>query len=128
MSYQRSPNRMNLLLPREVRARLKAELRRAGDREIGGLLMAEQLAPGEFRIVDISVDHKAGTVVHFRRRAQRHAEKLHEFFEETGRTSRDITTWVSGIPTQVSRSTRAPRMLQQCGNSCVSLRLNSQRS
>lgn len=47
---------MNLLLPREVRAQLKAELRRAGDREIGGFLMAEQLAPGEFRIVNITVD------------------------------------------------------------------------
>ena len=75
---------MNLLLPREVRARLKVELRRAGDREIGGFLMAEQLAPGEFRIVDISVDHTAGTVVHFRRRIRQHQEQLQKFFADTG--------------------------------------------
>jgi proteasome lid subunit RPN8/RPN11 len=75
---------MNLLLPRDVRARLKAELRRAGDREIGGFLMAEQLAPGAFRIIDITVDHTTGTVMHFRRRIEQHQEQLRRFFAETG--------------------------------------------
>lgn len=75
---------MNLLLPRSIRARLKAELRRAGEREIGGVLMAEQIAPGVFRVAQITVDHGAGTVVHFRRRIERHREQLQRFFAETG--------------------------------------------
>ena len=76
---------MNLLLPRDVRARLKAELRRADDREIGGFLLAEQLEPGVFRIVDITVDHVTGTAVYFRRSAVQHGEQLERFFSETGR-------------------------------------------
>jgi hypothetical protein len=75
---------MNLLLPRDIRARLKAELRRAGEREVGGFLMAEQIEPGTFRVAEISVDHGAGTAVHFRRRIEEHREELQRFFAKTG--------------------------------------------
>jgi hypothetical protein len=40
----------------EVERRIRLALRKAGRREIGGMLMAEQLSPDHFRIVDFSVD------------------------------------------------------------------------
>lgn len=43
---------ITVVLPSEPRAKLKAALRRAGSREIGGVLMAEQLGAGCFKIVD----------------------------------------------------------------------------
>jgi hypothetical protein len=36
-------------------------MRGAGRREIGGILMGEQVAPDHFRIVDFSVDDTTGT-------------------------------------------------------------------
>lgn len=111
---------MNLLLPREVRAQLKAELRRAGDREIGGFLMAEQLAPGEFRIVNITVDHAAGTATHFRRRIQQHQEQLQKFFSDTGQDFARynyLGEWHSHP--SFSTNPSADDILTLCGISCA---------
>jgi integrative and conjugative element protein (TIGR02256 family) len=50
-----------------------------------GMLMAEQLAPGHFCIIDFSVDASSGSRTHFRRDPQAHQKTLDEFFQRTGR-------------------------------------------
>lgn len=59
-------------------------LAKAGSREIGGVLMAEQLEPGTFRIVDFSIDSLTGSAAHFVRSVEHHEKTLNEFYEKTG--------------------------------------------
>ncbi|MCW5702696.1 MAG: Mov34/MPN/PAD-1 family protein [Bradyrhizobium sp.] len=75
---------VTICLPNDQRARLRKCLRGAGRREIGGILMGEQVAPDHFRIVDFSVDDKTGTAAHFVRSPEHHAEALDRFFRKTG--------------------------------------------
>jgi [CysO sulfur-carrier protein]-S-L-cysteine hydrolase len=58
---------------------------RAGRKEIGGVLMGEQIAQDHFQLVDFSVDDSAGSVAHFVRSPEYHAKVLNEFFERTGK-------------------------------------------
>jgi integrative and conjugative element protein (TIGR02256 family) len=67
----------------EVERRLRSALRKAGRREIGGMLFAEQIAPGHFRITDLSVDPDLGSHAAFRRDPQKHGKALDEFFRHT---------------------------------------------
>src|SRR5690606_35449888 len=64
--------------------RMKPLLKRAGRREIGGVLMAEQISEGHFRVVDFSVDTETGSVAHFVRSPEHHRLALSSFFERTG--------------------------------------------
>ncbi|TIP29637.1 MAG: hypothetical protein E5X67_06260 [Mesorhizobium sp.] len=75
---------ITISLPSDQRARFRKCLRRAGRREIGGILMGEQVAPDHFRIVDFSVDETTGTAAHFVRSPNYHAEALESFFRRTG--------------------------------------------
>lgn len=59
-------------------------LKRAGSREIGGVLMGEEIEPGHFRIVDFSVDAHTGSAAHFVRSTAEHQAALAEFFQRTG--------------------------------------------
>ena len=74
----------SILVERPIRIRFSKHLRRSGNREIGGLLFGEQLAPGRFRIVDFSVDEATGEAAHFSRSVGGHSEELEHFFERTG--------------------------------------------
>lgn len=67
-----------------VRRRLRRSLRAARRREIGGVLMGEQIEPGHFRIVDLSIDEETGGNAHFVRSPEAHADALDAFFERTG--------------------------------------------
>jgi integrative and conjugative element protein (TIGR02256 family) len=75
---------MQLLLPPQVAKRLQRELRRAGSREIGGLLLGEHVGDERFRIVEISVQRSGGTHAGFMRDPQRHERQLKRFFRRTG--------------------------------------------
>lgn len=75
---------MRVEIAAHVRDRLRRSLRSARRREIGGILMAEQLEPGHFRIVDLSVDGETGGRAHFVRSAEAHADALDAFFRRTG--------------------------------------------
>lgn len=75
---------MRIKVADDVRSRLRSALRCAGRREIGGVLMGEQIEPGHFRIVDLSIDKEAGGRAHFVRSPEAHAEALAAFFERTG--------------------------------------------
>lgn len=71
-------------LPPEIEKRLRVALQEAGRREIGGMLFAEQLVPGSFRIADFSLDQYSGTHATFRRDPLSHHRTLDEFFQRTG--------------------------------------------
>jgi len=74
---------MQILLAPQVIKDLKRELRRAGRREIGGLLMGEHIADELFRVVDISIQRAGGTDAYFTRCPRDHRAKLERFFAET---------------------------------------------
>lgn len=76
---------MKVVLPPETAARMKPVLRRAGKREVGGILMGEQLEPGHFKIVDFSVDERTGGRDQFIRSVEEHQISLEKFFSKTGR-------------------------------------------
>lgn len=75
---------MRLEFPKPIRKRVMRELVAAGRREIGGVLMGEQIAPGNFRLADFSVDRDSGSGTHFVRRPAHHREALEDFFKRTG--------------------------------------------
>lgn len=57
---------------------------KAGRDEIGGILMAEQMRPGTFRVVDFSVDPQTGSTAHFVRSVEQHEAELSKFYKRTG--------------------------------------------
>lgn len=76
---------MKVELTQGIKQRLKTALWRAGRCEIGGVLMAEQLGPDHFRIVDFSLDASSGSHTQFRRDPLTHRTTLDHFFQRTGR-------------------------------------------
>lgn len=76
---------VELVLPFPIVDRMKVSLARAVEREIGGVLMARQIVPGRFEILDFSVDELTGERAHFVRDPALHNSFLDEFFERTGR-------------------------------------------
>lgn len=64
--------------------KLKKELALAGSREIGGVLAAENLGNGQFRVVDISVQRTGGSYAHFVRDPKLHRRFMRRFFARTG--------------------------------------------
>jgi integrative and conjugative element protein (TIGR02256 family) len=76
---------MKLKLPRKVQEKMRCALHLAGNREIGGVLMGEQIGPGEFRIVDLSIDDVSGSAAHFVRSIDQHQQALAAFFDRTGK-------------------------------------------
>ncbi|WP_348629408.1 Mov34/MPN/PAD-1 family protein [Mesorhizobium sp. M7A.F.Ca.ET.027.02.1.1] len=68
----------------EVRDRMKQALRRARSREIGGILMGQEVACGHFVVVDFSLDEISGERAHFVRDADQHRQALEKFFDRTG--------------------------------------------
>jgi hypothetical protein len=75
---------MRIELAHDIDGRIRRELRKAARQEIGGMLFAEQIAPGHFKIVDFSVDHYSGSHTKFRRDPQVHIQAMQSFFERTG--------------------------------------------
>ena len=75
---------MQLMIPSNVRREMQRHIRRAGKREIGGILMGEEVGAELFRIVKFSVDSVSGTRARFVRDADHHDRELRSFFERTG--------------------------------------------
>ena len=75
---------LSLVLHPDQVQRLAAELRRAKEQEIGGVLVGEQLAPDVFRLVDFSVQRTGGTATCFVCDPDAHSEFLDAFFQRTG--------------------------------------------
>ena len=79
---------MRVELAPDIAPRLRKALRTGGSREIGGVLLAEQLAPGHFCIADFSLDLYSGSHANFRRDPAVHQKAMDVFFENTGRDFR----------------------------------------
>jgi integrative and conjugative element protein (TIGR02256 family) len=73
---------LTLILPPEIIALLEQALRRAGQREVGGVLMAEHVGVNEFVVRDISI-HRHGTFSSFFRRIEEAWVRLNRFFNRT---------------------------------------------
>ena len=76
---------MKIQLPPVIVKRLRRELRRAGRREIGGLLMGQDVGDGNFRVVEVSVQRSGGTEACFIRNPKDHQPELDAFFARTGK-------------------------------------------
>lgn len=74
---------MRIEITPAVKGTLRRSLRAAGRREIGGVIMGEQIEPGHFRVVDLSVDNETGGRAHFVRNPEAHANALDAFFRRT---------------------------------------------
>lgn len=74
---------LTLILPPEQHDLLLAALRKAGRREIGGILMGEHVGPNLFIVREMTV-HRRGTFASFVRRIEDAIGKLHAFFHVTG--------------------------------------------
>ncbi|MBI6949762.1 Mov34/MPN/PAD-1 family protein [Pseudomonas koreensis] len=70
-------------LTKAIRTRMRNALRRAKSREIGGILMGEELASGHFLVVDFSLDEISGLHAHFVREPKHHLLALQSFFDQT---------------------------------------------
>lgn len=75
---------MHLQLPTNVLRRMRSQLLRAGRREIGGMMMGEEVGDQVFQVVDFSVDATSGTNTNFVRDADHHDQVLSAFFKKTG--------------------------------------------
>ena len=75
---------MEVIVPSSVRHRMKRYLFCGGRREIGGMLMGEEVGDQRFKIVEFSVDTESGSHSQFARNANHHEIELQAFFERTG--------------------------------------------
>jgi hypothetical protein len=95
---------------RRRKPRLRAALRKAGQREVGGILMAKQLRPGHFRIVDFSLDAFSGSHTRFRRDPKTHQKVLDAFFQRRAAITSGSTTSANGTRIRRSRFNPASRI------------------
>ena len=72
-----------LIVPDFIKATLSRELESAGQIEIGGVMMGEQLEPGRFILTDISIQRSKGTVATFIRDASEALKAILIFFTKT---------------------------------------------
>lgn len=75
---------IEVVLSAAVAAKLRRELRRAGDREIGGVLAGEDLGGGRFQVADLSVQRSGGGVAHFVRDPRAHRRFMRRFLARNG--------------------------------------------
>ncbi len=76
---------MKVILPKEIVEMLINELKKAGTREIGGILMGEHLGDKEFKVCDITIQRLGGSFAFFERTIQNVIAPLKMFFDRTGR-------------------------------------------
>ena len=75
---------MKIHLPTDIQKKLIPALEKAGNKEIGGVLMGEHIAEAEFRIVDLTIQEQFGSVAFFIRLVADIVKPLKEFFKRTG--------------------------------------------
>jgi [CysO sulfur-carrier protein]-S-L-cysteine hydrolase len=78
---------LTLNIPHETVERLTLALRRAGHREVGGILMAEHVGHNVFTVRDVTL-HGMGGIARFVRRMEEALGGLHSFF---ARSSHEYT-------------------------------------
>ncbi|HAG79794.1 MAG TPA: hypothetical protein DCL61_01205, partial [Cyanobacteria bacterium UBA12227] len=74
---------MQILLPYELVQKLITALKKAGSREIGGILMGEYIADDVYRVKDLTIQNHGGTSASFVRAIQEIVNPLKHFFRKT---------------------------------------------
>jgi len=74
---------LTLILPPENHELLLTALRKAGRREVGGILMGEHTGPNLFIVREMTV-HRRGAFASFVRRVEDAIGRLRAFFQQTG--------------------------------------------
>ena len=74
----------SVIVPYGIARGIKRNLRSAGRNEIGGILLAEQINPDHFRLVQFTVDDTKGTQSTFRRSEHQHSNALDQFHKDNG--------------------------------------------
>jgi hypothetical protein len=74
---------MKLVLPIEIIAEMREALAKAGQREIGGILMGEHIGPDTFRVKSMTIQFRGGTFAAFIRIVADILAPLRSFFETT---------------------------------------------
>ena len=74
---------MKVEFTQPLRSRMRKALAKARRREIGGILMAEQVEAGHFRLADFTIDEVTGSAAHFVRSVEHHHRGLERFYEIT---------------------------------------------
>ncbi len=102
-------------------------LRQAGNPEIGGVLMGEQIGPSEFRIVDLSIDDVSGSAANFVRSVDQHRQALAAFFDRTSNDYARYNYLGGGIPTRAIQLAPAPKTSPQLIASWIASAISASR-
>ncbi|WP_454290122.1 hypothetical protein [Sphingobium scionense] len=105
---------MKVEFTQPLRARMRQALAKARRREIGGILMAEQVEAGHFRLADFTIDEVTGSAAHFVRSVEHHHRALDRFTRKPRRISCGSTISANGIRTQTIYPFRAPPTSHRC--------------
>ncbi|MBD2156728.1 Mov34/MPN/PAD-1 family protein [Leptolyngbya sp. FACHB-16] len=74
---------MQIHLPEIIAQKLTKALKRAGSKEIGGILMGEHISAEVYRIVDLTIQPQIGTTTSFLRLPLSVLRPLQAFFKKT---------------------------------------------
>ncbi|WP_201787871.1 Mov34/MPN/PAD-1 family protein [Neobacillus mesonae] len=75
---------IKVIIPTIIKQRLENELKKAGNREIGGIIMGEHIKDNTFRIYDITVQTQGGSWARFVRQLSNSVKNaFHHFFQKT---------------------------------------------
>lgn len=74
---------MKIILPKEIENKLFEVIVKAGENEIGGILMGEYLSDDEYKIIDYTIQNKKGNVITFVRLISDIVVPLRKFFQKT---------------------------------------------
>lgn len=74
---------MELILTRAIQTKLRRALRKGGVQEIGGVLMGEHVEGARFRVAQITVQTKGGSLAWFTRSLRAVVAPLRSFFKRT---------------------------------------------
>lgn len=73
---------LSLTVPLLQLAKLQLYLKKGGNREIGGWMVAEQTAPGQFELVGLTVDLEVGTRDRFDSLPEPHSQQMDQILLE----------------------------------------------
>lgn len=75
---------ISVIIPERLEQKMVSELKKAGSREIGGVLMGEYLAENTFRIYDITAQLQGGSWMSFVRQLPKSVKRVfNQFFQKT---------------------------------------------
>lgn len=75
---------MQLIIPADLAERLHHELKGAGRREMGGILMGQNVGPDFFKLIEMTFQRSGGRYACFSRSSAMHDRALKKFFDRTG--------------------------------------------